>query len=130
MMRCTSIVLAVASIIIPSSWAFFATACYRNAQKYGVYVGGGSCRLPALANLILALFLCVTISTIAMVVGLIAYRRVPSPRPRLRLIELAALALPVLVVGSYTASFFIARDEPALLRVKTTKVLSSGSEIH
>ena len=123
-MRCTSIILAVVSIIIPSSWAFFATACYRNAQKYGLYVGGGSCRLPALANLILALFLCVMMSAIAMVVGLIAYRRLPNPRPRIRLIELAALVLSVLVVGGYTASFFVPRDEPVRPRVKRTEVLS------
>jgi hypothetical protein len=108
-MRRASIILALASVIVPFSWAYFATACYRNADKYGVYVGGGGCRLPALANFILALLLCVMTSATAVVVGLVAYRRLPSPRPLVRLIELAFLALPLLVVGGYGASIFIAR---------------------
>ncbi len=108
-MRPASIILAVASVIVPFSWAYFATACYRNFDKYGVYIGGGGCRLPALANLMLALLVCVIASAIAVLVGFIAYRRLPSPRPRVRLIELAALALPPMVVLGYAVSFFIAR---------------------
>lgn len=108
-MRRGSIVFAIASLIIPFSWVYFATACYRNANKYGVHIGGGTCRLPALANLILALLVCVMTSTIAVVVGFIVYRRLPTPRPPLRLVELAALALAPLVLGGYAVSFFIVR---------------------
>ena len=108
-LRRGSIIFAIASLIIPFSWAYFATACYRNASKYGVHIGGGTCRLPALANLILALFVCVMTSAIAVVAGFITYRRLPTPRPPVRLVELAALALAPLVVGGYAVSFFIAR---------------------
>ena len=108
-MRRASIILAVANVLLPFGWAYFATACYRNASKYGVYIGGGNCRLPALANVILALLICVMTSAIAVVVGFIAYRRLPGPRPRVRLIELATLALPPFFVGGYAVSLFSAR---------------------
>ena len=104
-MRRTSIILAVASVVVPFTWDYFATASfYREADKHGVYV----CGLPALANFILASLVCVVTSAAALLVGFIAYRRLPRPRPRLRLVELTALALPLLVVGSYAASFFVA----------------------
>src|SRR5262249_29397386 len=104
-MRRVSIILAVTSVIVPFAWAYLATtAMYRDAAKHGIYV----CGLPALANFILASFVCVITSLAAFIVGFIAYRRVPSPRPRLRLVELGVLALPMLVVGGYAVSFFIA----------------------
>jgi hypothetical protein len=104
-MRRVSIILAVASVVVPFAWAYFVTtALYREANSKAVYV----CGLPALANFILASLACVIMSTAAFIVGLLAYHRLPRPRSRLRLAELAALALPSLLVGSYAASFFIA----------------------
>jgi hypothetical protein len=104
-MRRTSVILAIASLVIPFAWAYFVTTdFYQEANSQGVYV----CGLPALANFILASLVCVIMSIAAFIVGTLAYRRVPRPRPRLRLVELAALALPFLIVGSYAASFFIA----------------------
>jgi hypothetical protein len=104
-MRRTSILFAIASLVIPFGWAYLATtAVYREANAGGRYV----CGLPALANFILASLACVIMSVAAFVIGLIAYRRLPSPRPRRRLIEIALLTVPFLVVGSYAASFFIA----------------------
>lgn len=104
-MRRTSIVLAIASIVVPFAWAYLATtALYREASSKHVYI----CGLPALANFILASLACVIMSGASFVVGLISYRRLPRPRPRSRMIELAVLALPFLLVGGYAASFFIA----------------------
>jgi hypothetical protein len=104
-MRRTSIILAIASVIVPFAWAYLATtALYREAASKHVYV----CGLPALANFILASLACVIMSAAAFVIGFISYRRLPSPRPRRRLVEIALLTLPFLVVGSYAASFFIA----------------------
>ena len=104
-MRRTSIILAVASVVIPFAWAYFVTTdLYQETNRKGMYV----CGLPALANFILASLACVIMSAAAFIVGALAYRRLPRPRPRLRLAELAALALPFLIVGSYGASFFIA----------------------
>src|SRR6266487_3590308 len=104
-MRRTSILLAVASVIVPFAWGYFVTmALYREAASKHIYV----CGLPALANFILASLACVIMSAVVFVIGLISYRRLPSPRPRHRLIELGVLTLPFLVVGGYVASFFIA----------------------
>jgi len=104
-MRRTSILLAVASVIVPSAWGYFVTmALYRQAASKHVYV----CGLPALANFILASLACVIMSAAAFILGLISYRRLARPRPWSRLVEIAVLALPFLVVGSYAASFFIA----------------------
>src|SRR6476646_8305924 len=104
-MRRMSTILAVASIVIPFVWAYFVTtALYREAHTKGVYV----CGLPALANFILTSLACVIMSVAAFIVALVAYRRLPRPRSLLRLAELAALALPFLIVGSYAASFLIA----------------------
>jgi len=103
-MRRTSIILGIASVVVPFAWAYLVTTgLYREAASKHVYV----CGLPALANFILASLACVIVSTSAFVIGLISYRRLPDPRPRRRLIELALLTLPFLVAGSYAASFFI-----------------------
>jgi hypothetical protein len=104
-MRRASIILTAASVVIPFAWAYFVTsALSREADGKGVYV----CGLPVLANFILASLACVIMSATAFILGALAYRRLPRPRPRLRLAELAALALPFLIVGTYTASFLIA----------------------
>jgi hypothetical protein len=104
-MRRASIILAIASVVVPFAWAYLVTtALYREAASKHVYV----CGLPALANFILASLACVIMSAVAYVIGLISYRRLPSPRPRHRLMELGVLTLPFLVVGGYAASFFIA----------------------
>lgn len=103
-MRRASIILAIASLVVPFAWAYVATtAFYREASAGGRYV----CGLPALANFLLASVVCVLTSAAAFIVGFVAYRRLPRPRPTLRLMEVAALALPSLIVGSYAASFFI-----------------------
>lgn len=104
-MRRTSIILAIASVVVPFAWAYLATtALYRQGASKGVYV----CGLPALANFVLASLARVITSAAAFVVGLVAYCRIARPRSRLRLVELGALALPLVIVGSYAASFFIA----------------------
>ena len=104
-MRRASIILEIVSVVLPFGWAYLATtATYREAKAHHDYV----CGLPALAIFILASFGCVLISFVAVIFGVVAYRRLPTPRPRRRLAEVAALALPMLVVGSYAASFFIA----------------------
>jgi hypothetical protein len=103
-MRRTSIILGLASVIVPAVCAYFATtALYRQAEGEGVYV----CGLPALGIFLLASLVCVLVSIAALCVGLIAYRRLPRPRPRRRLAELVALALPLLVVGGYAASILV-----------------------
>lgn len=111
-MRRASIILAIASLVVPFAWAYVATtAFYREASAGGRYV----CGLPALANFLLASVVCLLTSAAAFIVGFVAYRRLPRPRPALRLMEVAALALPSLIVGSLRGQFFhrtLRRSDP------------------
>ena len=103
-MRRASILLGLAGAVIPFGGACLATfAFYRQADAEGIYV----CGLPALGYYLLAAVTCVSTSAVACGLGLVAYRRLPRPRPRRRVAELAALALPWLVVCAYAASFFL-----------------------
>src|SRR5438034_1125044 len=99
-MRHLSIILAIGGLIVPFASAYVATnALYRDAAAHHIYV----CGLPALGNFLLASFACVLTSASAAVLGFIAYRRLPAPRPKRRLAEITALALPVFIVGGYAA---------------------------
>ena len=93
-MRRISILLAIVATVVPPAWAYFSTAAlYGNARAEGVYV----CGLPALAAVMVAALVTTLLSGAAVVVGAIAYRRIKSPRPRLRMLELLAVGLPLLV---------------------------------
>ena len=104
-MRRASVILAIASIIIPAALMYLSTL---EAERDVQARGGPICGLPFFADFILASFVCILLSAVAFILGAIAYRRVPAPRPRRRLVELAALVLPLVIVGGYAASFFIA----------------------
>src|SRR5262249_43694731 len=103
-MRRASIVLAVASLLLPA--ALFGQALL-DAHRELQMRGGAVCGMPLLASFILSLLLCVLLSGVAFVLGVVAFRRVAPPRPRRRFIELVALFLLVLVAGGYLASFFV-----------------------
>src|SRR5262245_49094697 len=104
-MRRTAIILAIGSVIVPFTWAYFATTTlYQRAHAEGVYV----CGLAALGNFLLASLGCTIMSASAATIGFVAYRRLPDPRPKRRLLEVLALGLPVLVVGGYAAILMFA----------------------
>lgn len=100
-MRRASIILASASILLPA--ALFAEALLESQREIQAR-GGPICGMPLLASFILSSFLSVVLSAIAFAVGVIAFRRMPAPRPRRRLIELLALLLPPVVIGGYVAA--------------------------
>ena len=107
-MRRASLLLAAAAVIVPFTWAYLATAAlYHRAAADGGQEGAYVCGLPALANFLLAAFGCVLASVVALLLGAIAYRRLPAPRPRRRLAELGALALPLVLVGGYVVTLFL-----------------------
>jgi hypothetical protein len=104
-MRRSSIILAVASVIVPFAWAYLSTsACYERARQEGVYV----CGLQALAGIVLACFGSSIMSAAALTLGAVAYRRLPSPRPPGRRIELASLALLLILFGIYATLLLFA----------------------
>ena len=103
-MRRLAIYLAIGSVVVPFAWCDLASrAFYREANAYHVLV----CGLPAFRNFILASFICVITSTVGFVIGFVAYHQLPRPRSVLRLLELAALALPALVIGGLAVSLLI-----------------------
>ena len=102
-MRCVSIILAIASLIIPAALMYLSTL---EAQAEVQARGGPICGLPFFADLILASVVCVLLSAVAFILGVVAYGRVPVPRPRGRQVEVAVLVLPLVVVGGYAASLF------------------------
>ena len=104
-MRRASVLLAIVSVIIPAALVFLSTL---EAEREVRAHGGPICGLTFFADFILASFLCVVLSAAAFVLGAIAYRRVSPPRPRRRLVELAALVLPLIIVGGYAATLLLA----------------------
>src|SRR5258707_10018182 len=99
-MRRSSIILAIAAMTLPFAWAYFSTwAYYQRARSEGVYV----CGLQTLAAVVLACSASSVMSAVAVGLGTVAYRRLPSPRPVRRRFELAGLSLPVIVFGAYAA---------------------------
>ena len=99
-MRRVSIILAIASIIIPAALMYLSTL---EAQAEVKARGGPICGLPFFADFILASVVCVLLSAVAFILGVIAYGRVPVPRPRGRRVELAVIVLPLVIVGGYAA---------------------------
>jgi len=102
-MRRASIILALASVLLPA--ALFAQALLEGQREIQAR-GGPICGMPLLASFILSSFLCIVLSAAAFGIGIIAFRRVAAPRPRRRFIELLVLLLPLVVFGGYLASLF------------------------
>src|ERR1041384_265756 len=104
-MRRLSVIFAVAAVTIPFAWAYFSTsAYYERARNEGFYV----CGLQALAAVVLACLAASIMSGVAVVLGAVAYRRLPSPRALRRRFELAALSLQLVVCGTYAALLLFA----------------------
>ena|SRR5438105_4059211 len=100
LMRRSSIILAIAAVTLPFAWAYFSTtAYYEQARNAGVYV----CGLQALAAVVLACLASSVMSAVAVALGTVAYRRLPTPRPLRRRFELAGLSLPLILFGAYAA---------------------------
>jgi hypothetical protein len=94
--RRASVLVAIASVAIPAALIFLSTAeAEREVRAYG----GPICNLPFLADFHLGLIYLRRAVGSCFIVEAIACRR-PSPaRPRRRLLELAALLLPLIIVG-------------------------------
>ena len=104
-MRRWSIILVIASVTLPFLWAYFSTAAYyERARQAGVYV----CGLEALAAVVRACLESSLLSAIAFTLGMLAYRRLPYPRPFRRRIELASLVLPLILFGGYAVLILFA----------------------
>ncbi len=104
-MRRSSIIVAIAAVILPFAWAYFSTsAYYERARTEGFYV----CGLQTLAGVVVACLASSIMSAVAVGLGTIAYRRLPCPRPLRRRIELAGLSVPLVICGAYAALLLFA----------------------
>ncbi len=104
-MRRFSIILLITSVTVPFFWAYFsASTYYEHTRQAGVSV----CGLEALATVVRACLESCLMSAAAFILGVIAYRRIPFPRPLRRRVELASLALPLILCGGYAALILFA----------------------
>lgn len=103
-MRRASVIFAVASVIISAALMYFSTL---EAEREVQASGGPICGLPLLGDFILGSFVSVLLSAVAFILGAIAYWRVAASRPRRRLVELAAVVLPLVIVVGYAAGLLL-----------------------
>jgi hypothetical protein len=94
--RSSSVIVGALAVVLPT--AFFAYQ-ERAFAEWAANQKGGVCGMPVLAALGLAVLCAMLLSFIAVVLGAVAFRRLPSPRPLSRVAELSALSVP-LVVGA------------------------------
>jgi hypothetical protein len=94
--------LVIASVLVPAALVY-STILEVDREAHG----GPACGLPVLGSFLLGSAVCVLLSAIGLVLGLIAYRLLSPPRPRRRLIELVTLALPLLIIGGYAGSIIL-----------------------
>ncbi len=84
----------------PALWAWSEVAAFERANP------GPGCGMPILAIYLLALSGTGVLSLVAGGLGGAAFVRVPKPRPRLRIVELAVLFAPaILCAGVLVAAF-------------------------
>ncbi|WP_267221982.1 hypothetical protein [Dyella silvae] len=67
------------------------------AEARELLAHGNACGMPILGLYMAALFLSGLISAVALVLGVLAYRKLARPRPMVRVLELAVVGLPLLL---------------------------------
>lgn len=95
MKRTLSLLLTVIAYIAVPLWGHLQGEAVASAQKHAHEF---ACGMPALGILLETLFLSGMISLAALVLGMLAYRKLARPRPAARVAELVVVALPALLV--------------------------------
>ena len=108
LLRRLSIILGLASVIVPGAWACSqlseaSAAAEATRATYGYVCGLGSLVVVSMAALGSA-----ALSGVGAVCGLLAYRSLPSPAGNLRAAELAMIALPLLASGGFFITLLLA----------------------
>jgi len=95
MNRKLSWLLAGIAYIGPPLWAYFSSVADQHAQlaAYGFI----KCGNTQTGITFLACVASGSLSSVALALGLVSLRSVPSPRPRARLLEMVAVSMPLLV---------------------------------
>ena len=101
-LRSSSIVLAVLSVVLPA--AYFAYMDW-SFEKWASTQAEGLCGMPIMAAFALSCMMAVLLSLTGLALGVAAFRRLPLPRPRSRLIELGVIGLPLVVCAIFLGAF-------------------------
>jgi len=97
MMRSLSLLLTFLALIVVPLLAYLQAEAEARAQ---IAMHGWACGMPILGLYLLALIVSGLLSLVALVLGALAYRRLPTPRPIRRRFELAVVALPLALAGA------------------------------
>jgi hypothetical protein len=100
LLRRASLALAVAAFVGPPSFGWW--LMQRDTQA--MTARGFICGNPLIGDALVAVLLAGVLSMAALLVGAIAFRRLPVPRPRRRVFELLAVSLPLLLAAGLTAA--------------------------
>lgn len=95
-LRSISLLLGALAVILPIAWFVYQQWEF---NQWAAKQEGPVCGLPALVAYIGAGFIAVIFSFISVLLGTVAYFRMPKPRPNRRIAELLLLAVPF-VLGS------------------------------
>lgn len=98
MLRKISWLMALAAYFGPTIWAYVAIKADDKAQ---LEARGWICGNPTMGIVLLALMISTALSFIASSLGLISYCALPKPKPKLAVIELAVLILPLALAAPY-----------------------------
>lgn len=87
------LLIVIALVVVPS------LAYIRGEQeaREQLQIHGYVCGMPLLGFYLLAVFVSGCLSSVALFFGVVAYRALPLPRPKLRMAELALIAAPLVL---------------------------------
>lgn len=91
-MRTTSLFLGFLSLVGPSTWAYIQSGIVAEGMERQQ---GWVCGTPLLGIFFLAAAITAVLSIVAFTFGMVAFKRLSSPRPFARKLELAVLLLPL-----------------------------------
>ena len=92
MLRVISIVLVAFALVLPAAWARWRVEeVAREMQS----AAGWVCGTPIISIVLLAALVSALMAVGGLATGVVAFRRLPEPRPRARKVELLLLAVPL-----------------------------------
>jgi hypothetical protein len=104
MSRKLSWMIATIAYVGAPVWAWFAIASDRDAQMSAY--GFVKCGTPMIGIILWACILAGASSLLALGLGTASFRKMPSPRPRMRVLEIGALSIP-LVLAIFTSAYIL-----------------------
>lgn len=96
MKRALSLLITVLALFVVPLLAYVQGESVTRMQ---LQAQGWACGLPILGLYLQALLVSGCLSVVALVLGVLAYRQLQPPRPKWRLLELAVVALPLLLAA-------------------------------